>query len=60
MSPLTFVMPSATRPPNSAGDHHSSLSHCYRTTLMADYIIPVLIQQQNLCYDCSDANAADT
>ncbi len=58
MSPLTFVMSSSTRnsaqtfsyfiPPNSVGDHHSSLSHCYRTTLMADYIIPVLIQQQNL------------
>ena len=66
MSPLTFAMSTATRkfvktfsyfiPPNSVGDHHSSLSHCYRTTLMADYIIPVLIQQQKLCYDCSDAN----
>ena len=57
MSPQTFVMSSLTRnsaqtfsyfiPPNSVGDHHSSLSHCCRTTLMADYIIPVLIQQQN-------------
>ena len=70
MSPLTFAMSTATRnyaqifsyfiPPNSVGDHHSSLSHCYRTTLMADYIIPVLIQQQNLCYDCSDAKLAQT
>ena len=67
MSPLTLAMSSVTRssaqtfsyfiPPNSVGDHHSSLSHCYRTTLMADYIIPVIIQQQNLCYDSSDAKA---
>ena len=67
---LTFAMSSATRnfaqtfgyfiPPNSVGDHHSSLSHCYRTTLMADCIIPVLIQLQNLCYECSDANLAQT
>ena len=66
MSPLTFAMSSATRnsdqtfsyfiPPNSVGDHHSSLSHCYRTTLMADYIIPVLIQQQILYCDCNNAN----
>ena len=69
MSPLTFAMSTATRnsaqtfsyfiPPNSLGDHHSSLPTPYlRTTLMADYIIPVLIQQQNLCYDCSYANSA--
>ena len=66
MSPLTFAISTVTRnsaqtfsyfiPPNLVGDHHSSLSHCYVTTLMADYIIPGLIQQQNLCYDCSDAN----
>ena len=70
MSPLTFAMSTATRnfaqtfsyfiPPNTVEDHNSSLSHCYRTTLMADYIIPVLIQQQSLCYDCSDANHAQT
>ena len=67
MSLLTFAMSPATRnstqtfsyfiPPNSVGDHYSSLSHYYRTTLMADYIIPVLIQQQN---DCSGANPAQT
>ena len=27
---------------------------------MAEYIIPVLIQQQHLCYDSSDANPAQT
>ena len=68
MSPLTFAMSTATLnfaqtfsyfiPPNSVEDHHSSLSHCFVTTLMADYIIPVLIQQQNLCYDGGDANPA--
>ena len=70
MSPLTFAMSTAMHksaqtfsyfiPPNSVEDHHSSLSHCYRTTLIADYTIPVLIQQQNLCYNCSDANPAQT
>ena len=70
MSPLTFAISTATRnyaqtfsyfiPPNSVGDHHSSLSNCYRTTLMVDYIIPVLIQQQNLCYDLGSANLAQT
>ena len=47
MSLLNFAMSTATRnsaqtfsyliPPNSVEDHHSSLSHCYRTMLMADY-----------------------
>ena len=70
MSPLTFAMSTATRnfaktfsyfiPPNSVGDHHSYLSHCYRTTLMAYYITHVLIQLQNLCYDCSEANLTQT
>ena len=65
MLPLTFSMSTVTCnsaqtlsyfiPPNSVGDHRSSLSHCDRTMLMADYIIPVLIQQ-NICYDCSDAD----
>ena len=58
MLPLTFAISTATRnsaqtfsdfiPPNSVEDHHSSLSYGYRTKLMADYIIPGLIQQQNL------------
>ena len=70
MSPLTFAMSTVMHnsaqtfsyfiPLNSVGDHHSSLSLCYKTMLMADYIIPVLIQQQKLCYDCSDANPAQT
>ena len=70
MSPLTFAMSTATSnsaqtfsyviPPNSVGDHLSSLSHCYRITLIVDYIIPDLIQQHDLCYDCSETNPAQT
>ena len=69
MSPLIFAMSTVTCnsaqtftysiPPNSVRDHHSSLSHCYWTTLMADYIIPVLIQQQPFAMT-SDANPTQT